>query len=752
MSALPSSVTRRFATIVAGSVIAASALVASPAHAADDVTLNLIGINDFHGRIDANTVKFAGTVEQIRQEGGADNSLLISAGDNVGASLFASSVQQDIPTIDVLNALALDASAAGNHEFDKGADDLTGRLSDAADFPFLAANVFQADGSRLLDPYTIVEIDGVSVAVVGALTEETPSLVTPTGIAGLTFTDPTDAINDAVGELEALPAPPDVIVASIHEGAPDGARSFAESMAQSAVFAKIAQQTDAEVDAIFMGHTHQKYTYDAPIPGEPDRTRPIIQTGSYGANVGNISLTVDGDTGDVQSYTQRNVARTTAADGTLTAMFARVAQVKTIVDDALAFAAERGNQPVAEQTADITTAFVGGGRDDRSKESTLGNRVADAQLAGVADTPAGADLSVVNPGGLRSDLLFAGTGGTNTDGVITFAEANSVLPFTNNLSSVALTGAQLKKIFEQQWQRDANGNVPTRPYQQLGTSSNVAYTFDPTRTEGDRITSLRVDGADVDPTATYKVAVPAFLAAGGDNFRAFTEGTAVDTGLLDYEVWIDYLDANSPVSPDFARHAVQVEGLQDSYDEADEVSLSLPQLDLTSLGSPKNSSVAVSLMQGDTETDLGEFPVTDGAASPTFTLPAGVSGPARIKIVASPSGTTALLPTVDIVRAKPSATIKVSGPSTVKEGRDLGLVVKVGGSEGKASGTVDVTSNGVDLGHSTLRKGHARVIVDTSSLSPGRHTLTVTYSGNDDYASGETTVEITVTAKKKGKK
>jgi 5'-nucleotidase len=118
-------------------LLGAPLLAVTPAQAADDVTLNLIGINDFHGRIDANTVKFAGTVEQVRQQA-PDNSLLISAGDNVSASLFASAVQGDIPTIDVLNALHLDASAAGNHEFDKGAADLTGRLSDAADFPFLA--------------------------------------------------------------------------------------------------------------------------------------------------------------------------------------------------------------------------------------------------------------------------------------------------------------------------------------------------------------------------------------------------------------------------------------------------------------------------------------------------------------------------------------------------------------------------------------------------------------------------------------
>ncbi|MET0767955.1 MAG: bifunctional metallophosphatase/5'-nucleotidase, partial [Aeromicrobium sp.] len=130
---------RGLSSSAVAALMGGSLLVAAPAQAADPVTINLIGINDFHGRIDANTVKFAGTVEQLRAEN-PSSSLLISAGDNVSASLFASSVQKDIPTIDVLNALELDASAAGNHEFDQGADDLTGRLSDAADFPFLSAN------------------------------------------------------------------------------------------------------------------------------------------------------------------------------------------------------------------------------------------------------------------------------------------------------------------------------------------------------------------------------------------------------------------------------------------------------------------------------------------------------------------------------------------------------------------------------------------------------------------------------------
>ncbi|MDX6232171.1 MAG: 5-nucleotidase, partial [Nocardioidaceae bacterium] len=709
---------------------------------ADDVTLNLIGINDFHGRIDANTVKFAGTVEQVRQQA-PDNSLLISAGDNVSASLFASAVQGDIPTIDVLNALHLDASAAGNHEFDKGAADLTGRLSDAADFPFLAANVFKADHSPLLKKYELFTIDGVEVAVVGAVTEETPSLVSPAGIEGLTFEDPTDSINQTVDELEALADPPDVIVASIHEGAPDGAKTLDENAAASPAFKKIVEQTDPAVDAIFMGHTHQAYAYDAPIPGEPGKTRPVLQTGNYGSNVGNIKLTFDKDSGTVTSYEKSNVARTTTADSTLVSEFPRVAAVKPIVDNALAYADTIGKEPIGKQTADITRAF-NAGVEDRGGESTLGNLVGDSLLAKVKDTPAGADIGVTNPGGLRTDLLYAGTGGTNTDGVITYAEANSVLPFANTLATVTLTGASFTKVLEQQWQRAADGSVPTRAYLQLGLSRNVHYTFDPSLPEGSRITSVTVNGAPLDPAKSYKIAVPSFLATGGDNFRAFKEGTSVDTGLLDYEAWIDYLRANAPVSPDFARRAVRVEGLKKEYASGDTVSFSLPALDLTSTGSPKNTSVSVTLLNGGKETDLGDFPVTAGAATPSVTLPAGVSGSARLRIDATPSGTSALLPAFEIAKPKAVATVEAYTLPIIFEGSRTIVGFEVSGKAGRPTGTVTVSEGDTKLGSATLQRGIGAIVADTRSLSPGRHTLTVSYTGDDTYGSAKDEVRVMV--------
>src|SRR5690606_37604034 len=130
-------------------------------------------------------------------------------------------------------------------------------------------------------------VGGVEVAVIGAVTQETPTLVTPTGIAGLDFTDPVDAVNDEVDRLEALPEAerPDVIVAAYHEGAgagtPDGS-SLAQEVAAGGAFADIVNNTDASVDAIFTGHTHKAYAWDAAVPGQAGVTRPIIQTGSYG--------------------------------------------------------------------------------------------------------------------------------------------------------------------------------------------------------------------------------------------------------------------------------------------------------------------------------------------------------------------------------------------------------------------------------------------------------------------------------------
>ncbi|SME90384.1 5'-nucleotidase [Cellulosimicrobium cellulans J34] len=640
-----------------------------------ETQLDLLAINDFHGRIDANTVKFAGTIEELRAAN-PDGTAFVSAGDNIGASLFASALQEDQPTIDVLNALDLEASAVGNHEFDQGFADLTGRVTDEANWAYLGANVYDKGTTNpALPEYQVVEVGGLDVGFVGVVTEETPTLVTPSGIADLDFGDPVEALNRVTDQLlDGDPAngEADLVVGLVHEGAsagtPDGA-TLEEEVAAGGAFADIVTETDARVAAIFTGHTHKQYAWDAPVPGVPGKTRPIVQTGNYGEFVGHVSLTVDTATHEVTAYTAQNVARTTTDDATLVATYPRVAEVKTIVDAALAEAEIIGAQPVGSVTADITTAYAGGsytgpggtyvgsgplpstGRDDRASESTLGNLVADSLLATLAD-PArgGADIGVVNPGGLRNELFFDG------DGVITYAEANAVLPFVNNLWTVTLTGAQVVEMLEQQWQTDEDGERPTRPYLALGLSDNVSWTAstaDPNATPGDNVSSVTINGEPIDLDAEYRVATFSFLATGGDNFRVFTEGTDPrDSGLVDRDAWIAYLQTSSPVSPSFDRSRVVVDELPGTVTAGSDVTVELSAVDLTSLGSPRNTSVDGYLVPADGEFDpadpgnpAGTATVTAGAATLTVPVPAdAAAGEYDLWVVAEPSGTTARIP------------------------------------------------------------------------------------------------------------
>ncbi len=620
------------------------------------VDINLLAFNDFHGRlfdyatnrdtgvVTNDTLSFAGTIEELRAEEGDENTILLSSGDNIGASLFTSSVQEDKPTIDVLNALDLAVSNVGNHEFDAGFANLTGQVSDWADFEHLGANVYGEDGEPALPEYDTFEVDGVTVAVIGVVTQQTPTLVRPGGIEGLTFGNPVEAVNRVAGELTES-GEANVIVASFHEGAPFGAGStLEEQVATSPVFAEIVNETSPEVDVIFNGHTHEVYAWDAPVPGGGDgELRPVIQGESYGEYISQVVLTVDRESGDVVGYDQRNVPATQTPWQELVESFDRVAAVKEILDAALEEAEEIGSVPVGSVTADITTAHTVNDegvpqRDDRTSESALGNLVADALRDQLSEERLGAaEIGVVNPGGLRAELLYG------EDGVITFAEANAVLPFVNNLWTLTLTGEQFVTMLEQQWQPSGASN----PFLHLGLSDNVSYTLDPDAEPGERITSVTIDGQPIDPAAEYRIGTFSFLAEGGDNFSVFREATDVqDTGLVDRDAWIAYLEENSPLSPDFARRSAVVEPLPEELVAGEEVSFEVSQLDLTSLGSPDNTELAVYLVGEDGERGdaVHTATVTDGAATVTFTVPDHLEGAYTLEMEAAPSGTTIRVP------------------------------------------------------------------------------------------------------------
>lgn len=611
---------------------AAGPAQALPAAVCDTTTpLTLLTFNDFHGRLatsSPNTAAFVGTIEEQRAAAGEDHTLLISGGDNVGASLFTSFAQNDEPTLELLRTMDVTASAAGNHEFDQGWPDLRDRIAPGVNFPYLAANVLDASGKPVLPASTVVTKGGLRIGIVGGVTQDLPSLVSPAGLTGLTVTDLVPAVNKVIGELKdgnTANGEADVIVVTVHEGAPDGTKTLAQNVGLSPAFAAIANDLDPRAQVVVNAHTHQAYTFDAPNGAG---LRPILQAGNYASNVGRVQLKLDANTGATCSYSSAVLPITTTPLSQLLTTYPRVAQVKTIVDDAITKATQIGQQVIGTATAPITRALVtnpdGSITDDRARESTLSNMV--AQM--FADEVGKGDPNVIgmqNPGGNRQDF---------DAGPITYAEAAAILPFANSLMTTQLTGAQVKTVLEQQWQRDKDGKVPTRPYLQLGLSKNVTYTYDASRPEGDRITSISVNRQPINPSTLYTIVSGSFLISGGDNFREIAKGVNTrDAGRADLEAWVGWIKQQQTLSPSYAKHAVSVHPLPTTLKRGTTVrfevgvpqdTLALDTLDFKTNGLANDNLIAfvrAKKRAGSAQVAVGAGDVRDGQTTVSVRIP-----------------------------------------------------------------------------------------------------------------------------------
>jgi 5'-nucleotidase len=505
------------------------------------VNLQLLNINDFHGRIEAPTAgtggaaQLVGLVDKLRAEN--PNTIWTSAGDNIGASTFVSSIDDDNPTIDALNAGGLAVSAVGNHEFDKGITDLTGHVQGRAKFPFLGANVYTADGKRALPAYDIETVGGVKVGYVGVVTEQTKSLVSPAGIEGIEFHDPVAEANKVAAELsdgDAANGEADVVVVLAHEGAATENINSAEALQNDAVFGAFTKLS-ADVDVIFSGHTHQPYAFEIAIPGT-DKKRPVIQAEDYGVKLGRAKLTYDPATKTVTSST----AELIDVKG-----YPENAAVATIVANAKTNSAELGKRELGKITVDIKRAYSATNAEDRGAESVMGNFIADVQLDQTKDAGrGGAQIAFMNPGGLRNDLL------KGDDGVITYSEAYAVQPFSNDMVTKTLTGAQIKSALEEQWQPDG----ASRPILHLGVSKGLTYEYDPAAARGSHIiaSTLKLNGVVLDPAASYRVSMNSFLASGGDNFTSLglNKPSATTTGDNDLTMLVNYFAKYTPITAD----------------------------------------------------------------------------------------------------------------------------------------------------------------------------------------------------------
>jgi 5'-nucleotidase len=623
------------------------------------VDVDLLSINDFHGRLEAappiaGAAVMAGMVNAYRANN--PNTLFVAAGDLIGASTFTSFIQQDEPTIEAFNAMGLDTSSFGNHEFDQGVDDVLNRVLPLADWDYLAANLYEkGTDTPAFQEYWVQEFGDVSIGFVGAVTEELPSLVSPDGIASIDVGPVVPAVNrvaDQLSDGDPGNGEADVVVLLVHEGAatPDIASSTDNSR-----FGQIVNGADANIDAIISGHTHLAYDHEIPIPGT-DRLRPVISSGQYGEKYSHTSLSVDPQTGELLSISAEVLP--------LAGAFPPDPAVAQIVTDAVNVAKELGAVKVGDITADFNRARQSDGTtENRGGESPLGNFVADVQLWATQD--AGSEIALMNPGGLRADLKFASSGPDDPDGNVTYAEAAAVQPFANTLVTMDLTGAQLKQVLEEQWQPAG----AARPFLKLGVSESLKYTYDPAAPAGDHIDAIYVNGELVDPAATYPVTVNSFLAAGGDNFLTLAQGAnKADSGKVDLQSMVDYFEANPVASPDYTQRAIGVTVSApdaDGYSPGDTVTLDLSSL-LFSNGEPNTGTAVVSAggtELGSATIDPTVVDTTDevGRASVPIVIPQGTPGGPFVLTVTVPETGTSVDVTLEITSTA-EAIVNVAPP------------------------------------------------------------------------------------------
>ncbi|GGM20423.1 5'-nucleotidase [Streptomyces fumigatiscleroticus] len=499
--------------------------------------------------VDAGGVEYLATHLRQARKGHA-YSVTAAGGDMVGASPLISGLFHDEPTIEALNKLDLDVTSVGNHEFDEGATELArlqnggchptdGCYSDkkfkGADFPYLAANVLDdKTGKPVLAPYWVWKKKDVKIGFIGVTLEGTPGIVSAEGVKGLAFKDEVETINKYAKVLQKQGVKS--IVALVHEGGYPASSSYnydcdagGAGAGISGPIVDIAKNVSPQVDALVTGHTHNAYVCTVPDPaGKP---RMVTSAASFGRLYTDTTLTYDRRTGDIARTAVKSANHVVTRDVTPAAdMTALIGKWNTL-------AAPIGNKAIGYISGDIGTGGT---------ESPLGDLIADAQLAYGKELDPETDLALMNPGGIRAPLTYAAKGAEG-DGVVTYAEGFTVQPFANTVNLQDLTGAQLIQVLKEQ----VSGSNEAAP-KILQISSGLTYTLDLTKSGADRVVtdSIRLNGAAIDPAATYRVASNSFLAGGGDGFTTLGQGTNDLVGADDLTALEQYLTANStPASP-----------------------------------------------------------------------------------------------------------------------------------------------------------------------------------------------------------
>ncbi|MFC7534828.1 bifunctional metallophosphatase/5'-nucleotidase [Actinoplanes sp. GCM10030250] len=544
-----------------------------------------LSYNDFHGAIDPPTgsgavVNASGTstpaggveylatyLKKLRAEAKAEHRQTVTAGagDLIGGTPLVSAAFHDEPTIELMNEIGLQVSSVGNHEFDEGVAELIriqrggchpadgcqdGDGFAGAKFTYLAANTIDnKTGLPILPPIDIKLVNGVPVGFIGMTLEGTPRIVNPAGIKDVHFTDEIETANKWSRVLRLFGVKAQVLL--LHEGGSQGSVTPTPGVSDCANFTgavvPIVAGLNPAISVVISGHTHRFYS--CKLPNSEGTDTVVTSAGTNGQLVTDIDYTLDKRTGKFVEITAKNViVENGVPDGNggwvkdASGAFVKNPDTvdpaaKKVADKYRTAVAPIANRTVGSISADIVRTTTPAG------ESPLGDVIADAQLAYTQG--AGAQIALMNPGGIRADLDADQSSGGEAYGVVTYGEAFTVQPFNNLVVTQTFTGAQLKDVLEQQFV-GFGGQTAQRILQ---VSAGLTYTWSASAAAGSKVSNLALNGTPIDPAATYVVTTNDFLANGGDGFSNLTLGTGrVTAPGFDVDALVAHL-GTGPIAP-----------------------------------------------------------------------------------------------------------------------------------------------------------------------------------------------------------
>lgn len=438
-------------------------------------TISIVHVNDTHGRIEENEkngeLGFAKLKTYFDNRNSNNNALLLNAGDVVHGTTFAT-ISRGESVIDVMNQMGFDAMTAGNHDFNYGYQRLV-ELNNRANFPILASNVVNQDGSHIIDSDKIIEIDGVKVGIFGLATEETKTKSSPANTEGLTFANSIETAQNEVNNLRNQGA--QIIICLSHLG---------EDKESKETSTMIAENVEG-IDLIIDGHSHTELQN-----GRYVGNTLIAQAKAHGYFIGDVTLLLDKDN---KIVTKSASLKPYARMKHLYANKETLAQIEAVSNE---------NKKVLDQSVGQTSVDLEGARDMvRTRETNLGNYITDAMIKAT-----GADVAITNGGGIR-DSISAGN--------ITKGDVLTVFPFTNFAVTLEVPGSVIKEALEHGL-TDAPNSAGKFP--QIG---GMMVKYDSTRQAGDRVTEITIAGESIDPNKTYTLVTNDFMSIGGDGYEMF---------------------------------------------------------------------------------------------------------------------------------------------------------------------------------------------------------------------------------------